>query len=291
MSSTNILEPPRTRRVSRSARKSAAWAPAPDIAIPAGMLLLIFALLMLPAVCPIPEPVGGNVLDANQPIFSAAHLLGTDANGNDVGSRLLYGGRTSLLIAFVVNLLGLVIGSSLGAMGAYLGGIADTVIMRLLDILIAFPSLILVLAIAQALGPSESNIIWALTFFAVPAFARVARASTLRLREEPFMLAAALSGTALWRVLARHIAPNILPQLATFALLGMSAVINIEGAVSFLGLGIAQPQPSWGNMIYQGQLTLAAIPALVLLPSTCLVITALSFNLLSEALRARWEKK
>jgi peptide/nickel transport system permease protein len=143
----------------------------------------------------------------------------------------------------------------------------------------------------QALEPGALNTIWALTFFSVPAFARIARAATLRLREQPFMVAAGLSGTGAWRMLARHIAPNIFPQLATFGLLGIGIAINIEGAVSFLGLGIPLPQPSWGNMIYQGQMTLSARPSLVLLPGMLLFVTVLSFNLLSEALRARWARQ
>ncbi len=275
----------------RPRRHPLRWACSADIAVPLAMLSIILAGLLLPALYAMPEPVGGNILDADQPLLSPGHLLGTDANGNDILSRLLHGGRTSLLIAITVNLFGLLAGGSLGAMSAYLGGVADTVIMRVLDVLIAFPSLILVLAIAQALEPGALNTIWALTFFSVPAFARIARAATLRLREQPFMVAAGLSGTGTWRVLAHHIAPNIFPQLASFGLLGIGIVINIEGAVSFLGLGVPLPQPSWGIMIYQGQMTLSARPALVLLPGMLLFVTVLSFNLLSEALRARWARQ
>jgi peptide/nickel transport system permease protein len=262
----------------------------PDMALAGGLLLLLLASLALPSVCPMAPAVGGNILDADLPLLSPGHLLGTDMNGNDIESRLLYGGRTSLEIALAVNLIGLLVGSTLGAAGAWRGGVTDTVIMRMLDVLLAFPSLILVIAVAQALGPGKMNTIWALTFFSVPAFARVARASTLRLREQPFMMAAKLSGTGPVRILVRHIAPNIFPQLATFGLLGMGVVINIEGAVSFLGLGVPLPLPSWGNMIYQGQITLMATPTLVLLSSAFLFATVLSFNLLGQALRERWSK-
>ena len=118
----------------------------------------------------------------------------------------------------------------------------------------------LALAIAQGLGPSKINTIWALSFFSVPAFARISRAATLRLRERPFMLAARLSGTGTVRILVRHVAPNIFPQLATFALLGMGIIIILEGALSFLGLGVPPPDPSWGNMIFEGQNVLSAQP-------------------------------
>jgi peptide/nickel transport system permease protein len=194
-------------------------------------------------------------------------------------------------VALAVNLLGLLIGGTLGAVSGFVGGRTDTVIMRLLDVLIAFPSLVLTLAVAQSLGPSRTNTILALAFFSVPAFARVSRAATLRLRELPFMAAAELCGTPAWRVLARHLAPNIAPQLVTFGLLGMGIVIVIEGALSFLGLGIPAPAPSWGNMIALGQQSLSATPMLVVWPSAALFITVLTFNVLGENLRSRWSRQ
>jgi peptide/nickel transport system permease protein len=150
---------------------------------------------------------------------------------------------------------------------------------------------VLAIAVAQVLGPSQVNTICALTFLSVPAFARLARSATLRLRDQPFMIAAELAGTSVVRVLLRHVAPNIVPQLATFGLLGMGVVIIIEGGLSFLGLGIRPPEPSLGNMIYHGQQSLLTRPALLLFPSVFLFFTVLSFNLLGEALRARWSRK
>lgn len=252
-------------------------------------LLSIVALcLALPMVASLPPAVGGNVLDSDLPLFSPGHLLGTDINGNDVLSRLLYGARTSLRISLAVNLCGLLLGGTLGAMAACRRGSTDAIVMRLLDVLLAFPSLVLVLAVAQALGPGETHTIWALSFFSVPAFARIARAASLRLREQPFILAAELSGTGTWGVLCWHITPNILPQMLTYTLLGLGTAINIEGAVSFLGLGVPLPQPSLGNMISQGQLQLSTAPVLVVAPSILLFIIVLSLNLLSETVRARW---
>jgi peptide/nickel transport system permease protein len=236
----------------------------------------------------VPKPTGGDILEANLPLFSPGHFLGTDQVGNDTLSRLLYGGRSSLQIALAVQLIGLVGGGLLGALSGYRGGLVDTLVTRMLDVLIAFPALVLALAIAQGLGPSKLNTIWALSFFSVPAFARISRAATLRLRERPFMLAARLSGTGSLRILLRHIAPNILPQLVTFGLLGMGIIIILEGALSFLGLGVPQPDPSWGNMIAEGQAVISAEPRFVLLPSAFLFITVLAFNLLGDALRARW---
>ncbi len=261
----------------------------PGVVLPAALAALITAACFLgPLVAPLPPPVGGSVLESYLPALSPGHLLGTDPNGNDILSRILHGGRSSLIVAVAVNLLGLLVGGTLGALSGYLGGVTDTVIMRLLDVLIAFPSLVLTLAVAQSLGPSLTNTVFALAFFSVPAFARISRAATLRLREQPFMAAAQLCGTSFPRILGRHVAPNIAPQLITFGMLGMGIVIVIEGALSFLGLGIPPPAPSWGNMIAQGQASISATPMLVVWPSAVLFVTVLAFNLLGENLRSRW---
>jgi peptide/nickel transport system permease protein len=266
-----------------------AWVRALGVAIPAGTIVVIFAMCFLwPLVGSVPKPTGGNILNSNLPAFSEGHFLGTDQVGNDIWSRLLYGGRSSLQIALGVQLIGLFVGGTLGAFAGYKGGVLDLVLMRILDVFIAFPALVLALAIAQGLGPSKINTIWALSFFSVPAFARISRAATLRLRERTFMLAARLSGTGTRRIMVRHIAPNIVPELATFGLLGMGLIIILEGALSFLGLGVPPPAPSWGNMIAEGQQVLSAEPRFVLLPSAFLFVTVLAFNLLGDALRARW---
>jgi|SRR5512133_912334 peptide/nickel transport system permease protein len=265
------------------------WLRSLDIVIPAGILIvLLFAFFVWPLFGAVGKPTGGNILNANLEPFSAGHVFGTDPVGNDIWSRILYGGRNSIEIALAVQLIGLVIGGSFGAFAGYAGGLLDSVLMRILDVLIAFPALVLALAIAQSLGPSKWHTILALSFFSVPAFARISRAATLRLRERTFILAARLSGTGNGRVLLRHVAPNILPQLVTFGLLGMGVVIILEGALSFFGLGIPPPNPSWGNMIFDGQGILSAEPRLVLVPSAFLFVTVLAFNLLGDALRSRW---
>jgi peptide/nickel transport system permease protein len=265
------------------------WLRKLHIGAPAGLLALIFfACFVLPLVAPIPRPIGGDILDSLRPAFTPGHFLGTDDNGNDVLARILYGGRTSLIIALTVNLLGLVIGGALGSLAAQAGGIVDSVIMRLFDVLIAIPSLALIVAVSLSLGPGMRNTILTLSFFSIPAFARISRAETLRLREQPFMVAAKLSGTPTWRILVRHLAPNIGPQLMTFAMLGLGIVMVIEGALSFLGLGIRPPAPSWGNMIFQGQLSLSGTPMLVVWPSIALFLTVVGFNQFGEAVRSRW---
>ena len=266
-----------------------AWTRSLDVAIPGGILIvLLFLFFVWPLVGPVGKPTGGNILNANIAPFSSGHVFGTDPVGNDIWSRILYGGRNSIEIALAVQLAGLVVGGSFGAFAGYWGGLLDSVLMRILDVLIAFPALVLALAIAENLGPSKFHTILALSFFSVPAFARISRAATLRLRERTFVLAARLSGTGSGRILLRHVAPNVLPQLVTFGLLGMGVIIILEGALSFFGLGIPPPNPSWGNMIFDGQGILSAEPRLVFVPSAFLFVTVLSFNLLGDALRSRW---
>lgn len=269
-----------------------AWLRRLGIIVPAALIaVIVLGCFLGPVVLPIPRPTGGDVLNAGLPSFSPGHPLGTDPNGNDILSRILYGGRNSLIVAVSVNVIGLIAGGLFGALSGYAGGALDTLIMRVLDIFIAFPALVLIIAVAQSLGPSEVTAVLALAFFSIPANARVARAATLNLRERPFIAAAQLCGTSRTRMLLRHIVPNIFPQLITFATLGMGLIIVLEGALSFLGLGIPAPAPSWGNMISDGQQSLSATPWLVLWPSGALFLTVLSFNLLGDGLRARWSSR
>ena len=164
----------------------------------------------------------------------------------------------------------------------------DAVISRVFDILIAFPALVLALVIAEGLGPSEMHVIWALAVFGIPAVGRVARGATLTIRGLPFMTAARLAGTRRWRIIARHVVPNIMPNIVTFSLLGLGIIIILEGALDFLGYGIQQPTPSWGNMIATGQQILSVQPEGVLIPSIALLITVAALNMLGDALRERW---
>jgi peptide/nickel transport system permease protein len=263
-----------------------------SIYIPAAILILIVAMCFLyPLVGNVPPPTGGSVLDAGLPAGSPGHLLGTDQAGNDIFSRLLYGGRVSLEVGVATQVIGLAFGGLIGMIAGYSRGAASTVLMRALDVLIAFPSLVLALAIAEGLGPGELHVIWALSFFSVPAFARMARAATLRLREQNFMLAASLSGTSRWRIVLFHLFPNLLPAQLTFALLGAGVAIIQEGALSFLSLGVPPPGASWGNMIASGEQTMSVRPSLVVLPCLALLITVAALNLLGDGLRSRWNAR
>jgi peptide/nickel transport system permease protein len=259
------------------------------LAIPFACAGILFMFLLAPLIFRMPAPVGGDILDSNLPMLSRGHLLGTDMNGNDIASRLMHGGRTSLMIAFMTNALGLILGGAVGAGSALRGGVVDGLVMRVIDSFLALPALMLILAIAQAVESTPINLALVLAVFSIPAFARLARATTLSVMAEAYMTAATLSGTGFFRKLVLHVAPVIVPQLLTFGVLGVGTVITIEGALSFLGFGIKLPNPSWGGMIYQGQQVLSASPRLVLLPSLSLFITVLIFNVIGQRLRSVWE--
>lgn len=285
----DLLAPAEEAKAASARARRSGWTRALRIWIPAGFLILLVAACFIwPHIYPVPKPVGGSVLNASLPPLSPGHIFGTDPVGNDVFSRILYGGQISFEVGLAVTAIGLVAGGLLGMAAGYWGGAADAVISRVLDVLIAFPALVLALAIAEGLGPSEVHVIWALAVFSVPATGRIARGATVALREQTFILAARLSGTRGWRVIGRHVIPNIMPQLMTFSLLGIGVIIILEGALSYLGLGIPLPEASWGSMIAQGQQSLSASPDLVLIPSAFLFATVLALNLLSDALRERW---
>jgi peptide/nickel transport system permease protein len=276
----------------RSARARGRLRQSLSLYIPAGLLVLIIAACFLyPLVGNVTPPVGGSVLDSGLPAGTPGHLLGTDTSGNDILSRLLFGGRVSLEVGAATQVIGIVLGGLIGMIAGYSRGLLSAVLMRILDILIAFPALVLALVIAEGLGPGELHVIWALSFYSVPAFARLARVATLRLRDQNFMLAASLSGTPRWRIVLFHLAPNLLPQQLTFALLGAGVAIIQEGALSFLSLGVPPPGASWGNMIAAGMQTMSVRPSLVLLPCLALLITVAALNLLGDALRARWSAR
>ena len=207
--------------------------------------------------------------------------------GNDVLSRVLAGGRLSMEVAVSSNTLGLVLGGLIGTYAGVRSGWVDRVTTTVLDALIAFPALVLAMVVSAGLGPGESHVIVALTFFSVPAYARLARAATLKVREEAFVRNAQLVGAHPARVVLTHVVPNVLPQLLTFACLGLSASVLLESSLSFLGLGVRPPAPSWGSMIVQGQEYVTTRPSLVVVPSLFMTATLLALNSQAEGVRRR----
>lgn len=273
---------------SRQIRMQRIWR-AVKLWVPLGFLILLLAMcFVLPLVITIPSPTNGDILAASLPAFSPGHWLGTDTVGVDLFSQIVYGGQVSFEVAAAVTAVGMVIGSVIGVTAGYFGGWIDAVLSRVLDVLIAFPALVLALAIAEGLGPSQMHVIWALSVFSIPIFGRITRASTFVVRGLPFMTAARLAGTPGWRVMLRHIIPNIMPGIVSFALLGAGLTIILEGALDYLGYGIPPPKASWGAMIANGQNYMTAEPRYVLIPSIFLVVTVVAINLFGDALRERW---
>ncbi|NTU78542.1 MAG: ABC transporter permease [Chloroflexales bacterium] len=219
------------------------------------------------------------------PADQPQHIMGVDGNFRDLFSRIIYGARLSLLIGFVTVAISLVIGTSLGAVAGYVGGWLENVIMRLLDVLLAFPFLLLAIAIVSILGPGLMNAMLGIAIVSVPAYARVIRASVLTAREEDYVLAARTIGVAPHNILFGHIMPNAVSPLIVQATLGIGTAILEVAALSFLGLGAQPPTPEWGSMLSAERNQVFTAPHLVFFPGLAIMITVLGFNLLGDGLR------
>jgi peptide/nickel transport system permease protein len=250
-----------------------------------GWLLLVFAAAALADLLPLPSPTDMDMLE-RRASFSTLHWLGTDALGRDELSRLIYGARISLTVGLCAPVIGLVIGGALGMLAGYFRGRFETLVVGSMDVLLAFPPLILALAVTAYLGQSLLNLTCILGVLGIPAFMRVARASTLTLARREFVIAAQALGATHARILLRELLPNVFLPLLAFFLLGVAVTIVVEGALSFLGLGVPPPISSWGSMIGEGRESLEIAPRLAFIPAATMFLTVLSFNLVGDTLRA-----
>lgn len=250
-----------------------------------GVLVALVALAA--ALAPLLSPYDPDARDFRARFAppSAAHPLGTDNFGRDTLSRVLHGSRVSVQVSLVSVGLAAVIGVTLGALAGFLGGLADSLVMRLVDVFLAFPPILLALAVVAALGPSAGSVTLALGLVYWTAYARVVRASVLALRQEDFVEASRAMGASWARTLFRHVLPNALGPIIVVATVGMGNAITAEAALSFLGLGVQPPTPSWGSILNTGLQFLRQTAYLSTFPGLAIMLTVLGFNLLGDGLR------
>jgi peptide/nickel transport system permease protein len=241
------------------------------------------AALVGPALAPY-DPAGQELpLRLEGP--SRSHPFGLDELGRDILARVLAGARISFLVGLTVVTISSAVGTLLGAMAGYFGGVLDDVVSRAVDTLLAFPGLLLAIALVAVLGPSLMNVLFALTIIGWVGYARLVRGQTLRAREFEYVLAARALGADAVRVLWRHIIPTALPAVVVQATLGMAGAIIAEAALSFLGLGVQPPTPSWGTMLNGGRAHILDAPHLTLFPGLAIALLVLGFNFVGDGLR------
>lgn len=232
------------------------------------------------------DPVEMSVTERFKPPLTAGHLLGTDRFGRDMLSRIIYGSRISLYIAFTSVALGCGIGAILGLAGGYLRGRFDLVLQRVMDAILAFPLLVLALALVAALGPSTNNVILAVAVPMIPRMARVVRVSTLSIREADFVTAAIMIGACDRRIMLRHMLPNAVAGMLVVATAQLGVAILVEASLGYLGLGPQEPNPSWGLMLSGSVADYArTAPWIPIIPGIVLSLAVFAFNLLGDALR------
>ncbi|WP_342364226.1 ABC transporter permease [Terrarubrum flagellatum] len=250
--------------------------------------LVVFVLVALaaafaPLLSP-HDPLEQDILSRLQPPHEDFYL-GSDYFGRDILSRLLYGARISLVIGVVSTVIAMVLGSLIGVLAGWYGGRFDVIVMQTMDILLAFPSLILGLILVAMLGPSMENIIIAIALTSVPSFARIARAPTISVKEREYIEAGRALGFSDVRIMALHIFPNIFPEILVMASLWLANAIRTEASLAFIGLGVKPPTPTWGGMIREGFENILDSYWLVLAPSLAILIVVFALNILGDGLR------
>jgi len=248
-------------------------------------MIFVFAVAIFADVLPLLSPTDMDMLEKRAP-FSTEHWLGTDSLGRDELARVIYGARISLVVGLCAPIIGITVGGALGLLAGYFRGRFESIVVGSMDVLLAFPPLVLALAVGAYLGQSVPNLTLILGLLGVPAFMRVARAATLTLARREFVIAAQALGATHARILLRELLPNVMLPLFAFFLLAVAVTIVAEGSLSFLGLGVPPPISSWGSMIGEGRESLEMAPRLAFIPAIAMFLTVLSFNLVGDTLRA-----
>lgn len=248
--------------------------------------VIILIVLIVAVAAPLIAPHSPTAQDGRrlQPP-SATYPLGTDELGRDVFSRIVYGARISLYVGIIAVSIALVLGGTVGLLSGWLGGMFDSTMMRGVDMLFAFPGIVLAIVIAGLLGPSITNAMIAIGIIYAPAYARVTRGAVLQVKNEQYIEAAHTVGGAPTHILGRHVMPNIMPPLIVLTTLSMSTAILTEAALSFLGLGTQPPDPSWGTMLSNGRRFMEIAPWVAIFPGLAIMIAVLGFNFLGDGLR------
>ncbi|MFN8530815.1 MAG: ABC transporter permease [Anaerolineae bacterium] len=269
-------------------------------------MIIIAALLIIAVAAPLIAPYAPNLQLFNDPAHRGQgalpgrapcihvlgcpaeqpeHLMGLDLNARDMFSRVLYGSQISLFVGFTSVFFSIIIGSLLGMVAGYAGGWVDNAIMRFMDVLLAFPSLLLAIAIVTFLGPGLQNALLAIAIVSIPAYARLARASVLQVKEYEYITAVRTLGAPPVRILFGHILPNVLTPLIVQGTLGIGTAVLDAAALSFLGLGAQPPDPEWGAILSEGRNRVFTQPHLVFFPGLAIMLTVLGFNLLGDGMR------
>jgi peptide/nickel transport system permease protein len=249
------------------------------------VLMAVFAPLLAPH-----DPAEQDIIARLQPP-DGVYLLGTDAFGRDVLSRILWGSRISLVVAFASIGVAMLVGGAIGLVSGYVGGRFDIVVMQAMDVLLSFPSLIMGIMVVAMLGPTLGNLVFAIALTAIAPFARIARAPTLGLKERAFVEAGRALGFSHARIVFVHILPNILSELMVMGTLWMATAVRVEASLSFIGLGVKPPTPTWGGMIRDGFENILDAPWLSVYPGIAILALVFALNLLGDGLRDATDPK
>ena len=251
--------------------------------------VVVLAALFAPLLAP-HDPIDQSIVDRLAPP-SAAYPLGTDAYGRDVLARILFGARISLLVAVSSTAAAILVGGAIGAVSGYVGGRVDLFVMQTMDVLLSFPSLILGLVVVALLGPAIGNLVFAIALTAVAPFARIARAPVLSLKQRAFIEAGRALGFSHLRILLVHILPNILDEVLVMGTLWMAAAVRTEASLSFIGLGVRPPTPTWGGMMRDGFENILDAPWLSIFPGLAILLLVLGLNMIGDGLRDATDPK